>query len=129
MQKKILIVEDDAALLKVLLQKVKSLDYAVVGAGDGAEALIKFKEESPDLVLLDVVMPIKNGFEVLEEIKVKQKSKVPVIILTNLAEYENIDRGRRLGAADYITKSDFTLKEIMLKMERAMEIDEQQKLN
>lgn len=121
MQKKILIVEDDPALLKVLSLKVKSLDYLVVEARDGQEALSKFIKESPDLVLLDIVLPLKNGFEVLEEIKIKLKSKTPVIILSNLAESQDIETGKNLGAVDYIIKSNLTLKEIMAKMNNSFE--------
>lgn len=105
----------------MLSAKVQSLDYAVIEAKDGVEALRKFKEELPDLVLLDIVMPLKSGFEVLEEIKIKQKSKVPVIILSNLAESQDIETGKNLGAADYFTKSNLTLKEIMVKINKALE--------
>jgi two-component system response regulator VicR len=118
MQKKILIVEDDPVLLKVLSTKVKDADYTVVEAKDGKQALAKFKKWHPDLVLLDIVMPLKSGFEVLEEIKIKQKSKTPVIILSNLAEDQNIDKWKKLGASDYITKSNFTLEEIIIKINK-----------
>lgn len=121
MQKKILIVDDDPALLNVLSSKVKSLNYTVIEAKDGEQALTKFKKEHPDLVLLDIVMPLKSGFEVLEEIRIKQNSKVPVIILSNLAESQDIETGKNLGAADYITKSNLTLKEIMVKINKAIE--------
>jgi len=120
MQKEILIIEDDQALLNVLASKVKSLGYGVVEARDGEQALIKFKKKLPDLVLLDIVLPLKSGFEVLEEIKIKQRSKVPVIILSNLAESQDIETGKNLGAVDYITKSNFTLKEIIVKINKAI---------
>jgi len=121
MQKKILIVEDDPALLSVLSTKIKSLNYTVIGAKDGQQALNKFEVETPDLVLLDIVMPLKSGFEVLEKIKIKLKNKVPVIILSNLAESQDIETAKNLGAIDYITKSNLTLKEIMVKINKAIE--------
>jgi DNA-binding response OmpR family regulator len=124
MQKKILIAEDDLALLDVLSSKVKSLNYAVIEARDGAQALRKFKNELPDLVLLDIIMPVKSGFEVLEEIKMKRKSKIPVIVLSNLEEEEDIETGMNLGATDFITKSNFTLKEIMVKVNKSIEKNE-----
>jgi DNA-binding response OmpR family regulator len=124
MQKKILIAEDDLALMDVLSTKVKSLNYTVIEAKDGAQALRKFKNETPDLILLDIVMPMKSGFEVLEEIKMKRKSKVPVIILSNLGEEEDIETGMNLGAIDFITKSNFTLKEIMSKISKVIEKNE-----
>ena len=121
MQKKVLIVDDDPALLKVLSSKLRSLGYVVLEAGNGKQALTKFKQESLDLVLLDAVMPLMSGFEVLEEIKIKQKSKVPVIILSNLAESQDIEMGKNLGAADYITKSNLTLKEMAVKIHNTIQ--------
>ena len=124
MQKKILIVEDDPALLDVLSSKVKSLDYTVIEAKDGEQAIIKFNNEFPDLILLDIVMPLKSGFEVLEEIRIKYQSKVPVIILSNLSEPQDIETAKNLGALDYIIKSNLTLKEIMVKINNAIETSE-----
>ena len=121
MPKKILIAEDEPSLLSVLTSKVKSLDYTVIEAKDGEEALHKFAKEKPDLILLDVVMPIKNGFDVLEEIKMKQKSKVPVIILSNLNEAQDIETAKNLGAVDYITKSNLSLREINVKIHNVLE--------
>ena len=124
MQIKILVVEDDPALLNILSAKAKSLDYKIIGAKDGEQAIKKFKIEHPDLVLLDIYLPLKNGFEVLKEIKIKLKSKVPVIILSNLSESQDIETGKNLGAVDYIIKSDLTLKEIMVKINNAIEKNE-----
>ncbi len=120
MPKKILIAEDEPSLLNVMSKKVKSLGYTVIEAKDGQQALDKFTKEKPDLILLDVVMPIKNGFDVLEEIKMKQKSKVPVIILSNLNESQDIETGKNLGAVDYITKSNLSLRDIMVKINKVL---------
>jgi DNA-binding response OmpR family regulator len=120
MPQKILIVEDDPALLKVLTAKIKSLGYVVIAAKDGVQAIKKFTSEPPDLVLLDIVLPIQSGFSVLEEIKIKLKSKVPVIILSNLSEPQDIETGKNLGAVDYIIKSNLTLKSIMVKVQAAL---------
>ena len=124
MKNKILVVDDDPALRGVLVSKVKSLGYDVIEATNGDQAIEVFKKESPDLVLLDIVMPSKSGFEVLEEIKLKLKSKVPVIILSNLSESQDIETGKNLGAVDYITKSNITLKDIMVKISKALEANE-----
>lgn len=121
MPKKILIAEDEPSLLSVLAKKVKSLGYAVFEAKDGEQAINIFKKEHPDLVLLDVVMPIKNGFDVLEEIKIKQKSKVPVIILSNLSESQDLETAKNLGAVDYITKSNLSLRDITIKIHNVLE--------
>jgi DNA-binding response OmpR family regulator len=120
MPKKILIVDDDPSLLNVLSSKVESLGYTVIKARDGEQAIREFKKDPPDLVLLDIVMPFKSGFEVLEDIKMKQKSKVPVIILSNLSESQDIETGKNLGAVDYITKSNLTIREIMVKINNAI---------
>lgn len=121
MHKKILIVDDEKALLTVLSDMVKSLNYTVIEAQNGEEALAKWKEFAPDMILLDILMPVKNGFEVLEEIKVKQKSTVPIIILSNLSGDEDLKKGKVLGAISYITKANFSLKEIMEKINNAFE--------
>lgn len=121
MTKKILIIEDEPSLLRLLSTEIKSLKYDIIEARDGKQALVLFKKEKPDLVLLDLVLPLKSGFEVLEEIKIKQKSKVPVIILSNLAGEQDIELGKNLGALDYIVKSNMTLKEIMIKVNKALE--------
>ena len=116
MQKKILIIEDDVVLIEVLATKVKSLNYIVVQAKNGEEGIAKLAQEKPDLILLDVILPLKSGFEVLEEIKGKQKSTVPVIILSNLDSPQEIEKGMKLGAVDYMIKSNFSLHEIMSKI-------------
>lgn len=121
MPKKILIAEDEPSLRSVLSKKVKSLGYIVFEAKNGEEAVDQFKKEKPDLILLDVVMPIKNGFDVLEEIKMKQKSKIPVIILSNLNESQDIETAKNLGAVDYITKSNLSLRDITIKIHNALE--------
>ena len=125
MKKKILIVDDDRALLTVLKDMVISLNYTVVEAHNGEEALTIYKTEHPDLVLLDILMPKKDGFEVLEDIKILHESVVPIIILSNLSGDEDLKKGSALGATDYITKSNFTLKEIMEKISKAFKITTQ----
>ncbi|HLD04059.1 MAG TPA: response regulator [Candidatus Dojkabacteria bacterium] len=113
MAKKILIAEDETSLLEILKNRVEQLGFKVVTARDGEETLQKFAEEKPDLILLDILMPKVNGFEVLEELKVKQKSPVPIIILTNLDQAEEVERGKSLGAVDYIVKTNISLKDLM----------------
>jgi len=113
MAKKILIAEDETSLLEILKNRVEQLGFKVVTARDGEETLQKYAEEKPDLILLDILMPKINGFEVLEELKVKQKSPVPVIILTNLDQAEEVERGKSLGAVDYIVKTNISLKDLM----------------
>ena len=88
---------------------------------DGLEASEKIKEVRPDLVLLDLIMPGKNGFEVLEEMKAdKDLKNIPVIILSNLGQESDVDKGKSLGAEDYLIKSDISMKEVIETIKRHM---------
>lgn len=120
-KRRILIVEDDTHLLKALTTTAKRLGYAVTEALDGVSALRSFKKDPPDLVLLDIVLPIKNGYEVLDEIKIKERSRVPVIVLSNLPENQSIGTGKESGPVEYIIKANRSLKEIMDSVEKAIE--------
>ena len=104
-QKKILIMEDEPDALMMLSMALKSAGYVVFGAPDGEEGLKIFREEKPDLVILDVVMPKMDGWEVLQRIKAGLKSKrVPVIMLTGKSEDEDKVKGYDHGADFYVTK-------------------------
>jgi len=125
MKKKILIVDDERALLTVLSDMVRSLNYDVIEAIDGVDALKKYAEHHPNMIILDILMPNKSGFDVLEDLKILHESPIPIIILSNLSGDEDMKRGSALGAVDYITKANFTLKEIMGKINKAFEINAQ----
>ena len=116
---KILLVEDDLSLLKIYSNKLKISGFDVSVAITGDEALRKVKTELPDLVLLDLILPGKDGFRVLEEIKSDPKTKkIPVVILSNLGQESDIKRGKELGAIDYLVKSDTGLMDLVAKMKR-----------
>ena len=115
--KKILIAEDDKFLANAYRLKLSKLGFDVRLATDGQEALNILKDFIPDLMILDLVMPNKDGFAVLEEVKSRPDTKsVPVIIASNLGQKEDIDRGLKLGAADYIVKADVAISEIVDKI-------------
>lgn len=116
MSKKILIAEDELPLLKAMSTKLRNLGYEVVTASNGLEAVKVFLASNPDLVLLDIIMPEKNGFEVLAEIKNNYKSPTPVIILTNLDQNQDIITGQNLGAVDYVLKSNISLRDLAAKV-------------
>jgi two-component system phosphate regulon response regulator PhoB/two-component system alkaline phosphatase synthesis response regulator PhoP len=119
--KKILIVEDDKFLRDLCLKKLKKTGFKVLTAFDGKEGLKKIKEEKPALILLDIVLPGLSGFEVLKQIKAdSQTSSIPVIILSNLGQKEDIEKGIKLGAKDYIIKADNTPNEIIEKVKTVM---------
>ena len=117
MDRKILIVEDDKFLRELIAQKLTKEGYAIVEAIDGEEGIKKTKEEKPDLILLDLILPGADGFEVLSQIKADPElSPIPIIILSNLGQKEDIEKGLKLGAEDYLIKAHFTPGEIIEKI-------------
>ncbi|MBL7141861.1 response regulator [Patescibacteria group bacterium] len=115
-KKKILLVEDDKFICRICKNCLERSGFEVITA-EGVEAIEKMKKQKPDLVLLDLVMPDKNGFEVLGEIKMDSElKKIPVIILPNLGQNSDIKKGRELGAVDYLIKTDFKTKEVIEKV-------------
>ena len=121
MAKKILIIEDDKFLRELISRKLKDEEFEIVEAVDGEEGLKKIKEEKPDLILLDLILPNIDGFEVLSRMKEDLKiTAIPVIILSNLGQKEEVERGLKLGAADYLIKAHFTPGEIVEKIKNVM---------
>ena len=119
MAKKILVIEDDKFLRELIVRKLLKSDYDVYEAADGEEGLKKIKEERPDLVLLDLVLPSIDGFDVLARIKEDSNIKsIPVIILSNLGQREDLEKALKLGAADYLVKANFTPGEIINKINK-----------
>ena len=114
---KILVVEDEEILLTALKEELTQGGYEVEGAVDGVEGLEKVKSFQPDLVLLDLLMPKMDGMEVLQKLKGDNKTKdVPVVILTNLSDYEKISEALSLGAMDYLVKANYRLEDLMDKV-------------
>ena len=114
---KILLVEDDHFLRDILAQKLRDAGYRVVQSIDGEGAIRLINDEKPNLVLLDLILPGIDGFEVLKQKKESQELvNIPVIILSNLGQKEEIDRGLALGASDFIIKAHFTPSEIVEKI-------------
>lgn len=114
---KILIVEDDIMLNKIYQTKLTLLGYQVLAAYDGDEGLLMMGIHQPHLVLLDLMLPKRNGFEVLEAAKQDAKiSHIPVIILSNLGQETDIHRGMELGAVDFLVKSNIKLEAVVDKI-------------
>lgn len=114
---KIVLVEDDEILAKVLREELLEAGFAVVSAYDGEAGLAAVKKEAPGLVLLDLVLPKKHGFEVLAELKKSPETRdIPVIILTALGADDDIKKGFKLCANDYIVKSQHAVAEIVEKV-------------
>jgi two-component system alkaline phosphatase synthesis response regulator PhoP len=120
-KKKILIVEDDRSLQAALDEVISQDGFEIASAFDGEEALAKIGEFAPDLILLDIILPKKDGYEVLSEIKKNEKTKnIPVLILTNLEEVDNVQKALDLGATTFMVKSDFSLKDVVGKIREAI---------
>jgi len=121
MAKTILIIEDDKFLRELIAQKLSKEDYEFSEAIDGEEGMSKVKEEKPDLILLDLILPGIDGFEVLSQIKKDPAlSPIPVIILSNLGQKEDVEKGTKLGAVDYLIKAHFTPGEIIEKIKNVL---------
>ena len=114
---KILLGEDDKFISRAYVDGLSRAGHEVKAANDGNEVIKALEEFTPDIILLDIIMPEKNGFEVLEEIKANDKTKnIPVIVLSNLGQDTDIEKGKKLGAVDYLIKSNFSIKEVMNKI-------------
>lgn len=118
--KKILIVEDDPFILEMYKNKLEKVGFKISVAKSGKEGIIFLEKDAEvDLILLDVVMPGMNGFEMLEIIKADEEyKKIPVILLTNLSQQEDIEKGLKLGATDYLIKAHFTPSEVVEKVKK-----------
>ena len=118
--KKILFIEDESAIHKTFSDALSKEDYEITSALDGEIGLRLAKEKKPDLILLDLVLPKMNGFEVLRALKADDSTKaIPVIVLTNLEQMEDIQKAIDLGARTYLVKSNYDLKEVVDMVKKA----------
>src|SRR3989338_3891797 len=111
---KILVVEDEISLQKAMMDVLTLNGYEAIGAGDGEEGLQRAKSDNPDLILLDIILPKMNGFDVLKELKASDATKaIPVIVLTNLEGSGDIEQALSLGATTYLVKTNYELDDIV----------------
>lgn len=114
MGKKILIIEDDRFLSSLMKARLEKEGFITTQAFDGEEALNLLKQEKPDLIVMDLIMPKVSGFELLESISVDpQISRIPVMILSNLGQDSDIDKVKRLGAVDYFVKVKTSIDDLV----------------
>jgi len=114
---KILLAEDDKFISKAYHDGLMRAGFEVAVVADGEQVLPKIKEFLPDIILLDLIMPVKNGFEVLTDISKEPKyAKIPVIVVSNLGQNSDVEKAKTLGAVDYLVKSNYSLKEIIEKI-------------
>lgn len=117
--KKILIAEDDKFLANAYRLKLTKAGFDVQIVGDGAELLTTLETFVPDLILLDLVMPVMDGFSTLENLRSNPKYKsITVIVASNLGQKEDIDRATNLGATDFVVKSDISLNMLIEKINK-----------
>ena len=115
---KILIIEDDRSLARLYQIKLEKSGYEIQVAYDGEEGFEQITSYQPDIILLDIIIPKIDGFEVLRRLKANASLKsIPVILLTNLGQEEDMAKGKALGANDYLIKANFTPAEVVKKME------------
>lgn len=120
--KKILFIEDESSLQKAIGEVLKQEGFEVSSALDGQEGLEKLKEERPDLILLDLILPKLDGFEVLKRIKVDPKIKnIPVIVLTNLEGSGDVEKALELGATTYLVKANYELADVVVKIKQTLQ--------
>ena len=114
---KLLIVEDEEILIKVLKEKFEKEKFTVALATDGEAALQAAKSFKPDLILLDIILPKKDGLQVLKELKANPELRsIPVIMASNLGEDEKIKTALSLGAVDYLVKTQHPINEVVEKV-------------
>lgn len=118
---KITIIEDEEVLLSLLKKKLEQEGHQVTIAKDGQEGLERVKADKPDLILLDIVMPKMGGFEVMEELNADKNLKdIPIIIVSNSGQPVEIDRAKKLGAKDWLVKTDFDPQEVIVKVRKQL---------
>ncbi|KKS26565.1 MAG: Response regulator receiver [Parcubacteria group bacterium GW2011_GWA2_42_11] len=119
--KKILIIEDDKFLSEMYATKLKEAGFEVEAAYDGEEGIYAAEEFNPDLILLDIVLPKMDGFEVMQKIRKNAGLKnIIIIALTNLGQKEEVEKGLALGANDYAIKAHFTPTEVVTKVKKLL---------
>ena len=117
----ILLVEDERNLQRTLSDLLEDEGHEVVSAMNGEEGFAEAKEEQPDLILLDLILPKLHGFKVLKKLKNTEKTKdIPVIILTNLEGTDDVQKALEMGVTTYLVKSDYELGEVLNKVEETL---------
>ncbi len=120
--KKVMWVEDDIFLSDIISRKLSNENAILVHATNGSEAISIVEKEKPDVILLDILLPGKSGFEILAELKAKDSTKnIPVILLSNLGQKSDIDKGEKLGAIKFLVKATVTLDEIVDEVKKVLQ--------
>jgi DNA-binding response OmpR family regulator len=119
----ILLVEDDVFLSGIYQKKFEMEGYKVTAVDNGEKVLPEAKKKSPDIILLDILLPKMDGFTVLSKLKEDDQVKnIPVILLTNLGQKDDVEKGLEMGAADYLIKAHFKPSEVVDKIKEVLHI-------
>lgn len=122
MREKIVLVEDDQFLTKMYKSKLEMEGYVVITCSNGAECLQILSREKPHLIITDLLMPVMNGFQLLQALKQNPEfSRIPVIVLSSRGLPQEIEKALSLGAKDYMVKTSITMKEMALKIKKVIE--------
>ncbi len=117
----ILVVDDEATVRDTVALRLEQDGHRVVTAADGREALQLFRAEKPDLILLDLIMPKLNGFDVLQALKKDAPTAhIPVIIMSNLGQDRDVQQAMDAGAAAYFVKTDLSLQALVQRVEETL---------
>ena len=120
-KKKILLVEDDVFMIELFAKAAQDAGFAIENSQTGNDAIQKVSSMNPDLIVLDIMLPDMNGFEILRQIRRQPEGPSrKVFILSNLSEARDIDEAKRLGALEYMVKANTALTEIMEKIQAAL---------
>lgn len=120
---KILVIEDERLVREAIRRKLASAGFQVIEAGDGEEGLQIAEKEKPDLVLLDLILPLMDGITVLDKLRTSSWGKeIRVIILSNLADSETVQESKKKGISDYLVKTDWTLEDVIKKVKEVLKL-------
>jgi DNA-binding response OmpR family regulator len=120
--KTVLFIEDESAMQNVLGAALEKEEFTVLQSLNGEDGLRLAKSEHPDIILLDLILPKKDGFEVLKELKANEETKdIPVIILTNLEGSKDVDKALELGATTYLIKASYELADVIKKIRETLQ--------
>ena len=115
----IVLAEDDQLVSKACAEGLEEADFRVVTVDSGSDVVDVVKNEKPDILLLDLIMPIKTGFEVLKELReIKEFEELPIIIFSSLSRGDEIQKAVELGATDYIVKPHTALTDMVTKVNK-----------
>ncbi len=117
---KILLVEDDAMLIDIYTTKLREANFEVEVAQDGQEALRVVAEKNPDIMLLDIVLPHMDGWEVLEQLKTNRPANLKIFVFSNLSQKDEIERGAGLGVDKYLIKAHYTPSQVIEEIKKTI---------